>query len=180
MDVIIVFLTGLAIPGSMMVPYLIAAYRFNKYMETAGWQPPNFAEDMLTRGPLKAVERTTGNQSVLQSRVELGDYGPEAAELLQRMRRRQVIGIVLAGLTWMIGVVKGETIYGFAATIFGPLGDGTLVLVVVFVLVAIGATLSTRYWAPRVGPTARRRLLLAYVVGLASLVLGLVSLAGAK
>ncbi len=48
---------------------------------------------------------TLRDRQRLWSKAELGDYGPEAEQLLHHMRRLQVLGIILAGLSWVAGML---------------------------------------------------------------------------
>lgn len=103
-DVILVVVVGLVLPGLMMVPYLREARRFYGIVAQHGWQPPG-----LSANPARWWGPTIRNRQAVWSKAELGDYGPEAAKSVVSMRRKQVVGFVLAGVTWGLGfLVLGQ------------------------------------------------------------------------
>jgi hypothetical protein len=97
-DLILVVLVGLVLPALMMVPYLREARRFYGIVAQHGWQPP-----ALSANPARWFGPTMRNRQAVWSKAELGDYGPEAEQSLASMRRKQVVGLVFAAMTWGFG-----------------------------------------------------------------------------
>lgn len=95
MDVVLVIALYLGVPALMVSPYLIAASRFYRIVGNHGWKQPEISH------PTGWIGSTMRDRLRVWSKAELGDFGPEAAAALHRMRRRQVMGFIAVIGYWV-------------------------------------------------------------------------------
>jgi hypothetical protein len=99
-DLILLLLLTLVIPLLMFVPYLRATRRFYRLVGERGWR-----SGVDPAWPLKGFDTYIRDRQKVWSKAELGDFGEDAAAALQSMRRRQVFGILFAGVAWGLGLL---------------------------------------------------------------------------